>query len=83
MMMTLSETRTIIHHITVENELEPSFHCSSNFYLIDMSEHPVLKEAIARYEEVFGDSPAVKVLAPGRENLIGRACAQHFISCIQ
>lgn len=37
-----------------------------------MSEHPVLKEAVARYEEVFGKSPVVRAFAPGRVNLIGK-----------
>ena len=36
-----------------------------------MSEHPILKQAVARYEEVFGGSPTVRAFAPGRVNLIG------------
>ena len=39
----------------------------------NMNEHPVLKEAVARYEEEYGSSPKVKVFAPGRVNLIGKA----------
>jgi len=41
------------------------------FRSVRMSENPILKQAVALYENAFGGSPSVRVFAPGRVNLIG------------